>query len=552
MTMKASLLNHPAVYRYPPVGQAAKEEADHSSPSGRRSTGVREEDDSPPRPTKNPPVPHGHAQDSSLSLGKGPVVYWMSRDQRAQDNRALEFALALAASGKKGLVVCFSLVPRFLEAPIRAYDFLLRGLLETASTLQERGIPFCLLLGEPSSEVPRLLEYMEASACVTDFDPLRVKRNWQEEVAKAISLPFYVVDAHNIVPCREASNKQEYSARTIRPKIHSRLERYLREDPWVTAEEWAKVAGFSRGLQGILAGAPTGGNEEINASPTLTSGCRLTTDPNIGGQDGNFFHSGGWYSLPIELKRVLDFLQVDRTVPPVDWIEPGYKAGRKVLEQFIRDKLSGYDRNRDDPNKNGISELSPYLHFGHISAREVALAVERSDAPKEDKEAYLEQLIVRKELSDNFCYYNPHYDSFDGFPSWAQRSLREHQKDPREYVYTYQQFDAAQTHDPLWNAAQNQLVKRGKLHGFLRMYWAKKILEWTPSAEVAMEYAVRLNDRYNLDGRDPNGYVGCAWSIGGVHDRPWFERPVFGMVRYMSYSGAARKFDVAAFIDHWR
>ena len=190
---------------------------------------------------------------------------------------------------------------------------------------------------------------------------------------------------------------------------------------------------------------------------------------------------------------------------------------------------------RNDPLKNGQSGLSPYLHFGQIAAQRVALEVMGSAGPTDARKAFLEELIVRRELSDNFCFYNPRYDRVDGFPAWARATLDRHRRDPRDYLYTPEQFEQARTHDDLWNAAQREMVRTGKMHGYLRMYWAKKILEWTPSPEEALKIAITLNDRYELDGRDPNGYAGIAWSLGGVHDRPWGERKVFGMIRYMSY-----------------
>jgi deoxyribodipyrimidine photo-lyase len=205
---------------------------------------------------------------------------------------------------------------------------------------------------------------------------------------------------------------------------------------------------------------------------------------------------------------------------------------------------------RNDPAKDGQSNLSPYMHFGHISAQRIALDVSMSDINKESREAFLEELIVRRELSDNFCFYNAHYDNFDGFPEWGKKTLNAHRKDKREYLYNIKQFENAETHDDLWNAAQIQMLKTGKMHGYMRMYWAKKILEWTESPEKAMEIAIYLNDRYELDGRDPNGYTGIAWSIGGLHDRAWNERPVFGKIRYMSYNGCKTKFDVIKYIEY--
>jgi len=220
-----------------------------------------------------------------------------------------------------------------------------------------------------------------------------------------------------------------------------------------------------------------------------------------------------------------------------------------MLEQFINTKLNGYHDRRNNPNEDGQSNLSPYLHFGQLSAQYAALAVRNSDGPTADKEAFLEELIVRRELADNFCYYNTNYDSYKGFPDWAKQSLLEHAQDKREYLYTKEELETGQTHDEIWNKAQTDMVQKGKMHGYMRMYWAKKILEWTRTPELAMEIAVYLNDTYELDGRDPNGYVGCAWSIGGVHDRAWFERPIFGKIRYMNANGLKRKFDVEAYLQ---
>jgi deoxyribodipyrimidine photo-lyase len=242
-------------------------------------------------------------------------------------------------------------------------------------------------------------------------------------------------------------------------------------------------------------------------------------------------------------------LKVNTSVPVVDWIEPGQKAARKMLRHFIKQKLNAYEAQRNDPNLDALSILSPFLHFGQISAQRVALEVQKADIPEDDKAAFLEESIVRRELADNYCYYNEKYDNFRGFPDWARKSLDEHRKDKREYKYTLMQFEGGLTHDGLWNAAQMEMVKTGKMHGYMRMYWAKKILEWTKTPEEAQKIAIILNDKYELDGRDPNGYTGIAWSIGGVHDRAWFTRPVFGKVRYMSSGGARSKFDVDAYID---
>jgi deoxyribodipyrimidine photo-lyase len=196
--------------------------------------------------------------------------------------------------------------------------------------------------------------------------------------------------------------------------------------------------------------------------------------------------------------------------------------------------------------------MSPYFHFGHISVQRACLEVQKQKSKhKESVEAFLEEAIVRRELADNFCYYNKNYDNLNGATDWAKITLNAHRKDKRPYIYTRKELDEATTHDDLWNAAQLQLRKEGKMHGFLRMYWAKKILEWTETPEQGLEFAIYLNDRYNLDGRDPNGYVGCMWSVTGIHDQGWAERSVFGKIRYMNYEGCKRKFDIKAFIARY-
>jgi deoxyribodipyrimidine photo-lyase len=426
---------------------------------------------------------------------KGPVVYWMSRDQRTHDNWALLFSQQIA-NEREPVVVVFNLVPEFLDAAIRQYGFMLKGLEETEKELKKYNIPFYLLMGEPQNTLPEFLKEVNASVLVADFDPLKIKRIWKRDVAKKIDIPFYEVDAHNIVPAFYVSDKEEFAAYTIRPKIHKALPEFLEEYP----------------------------NLEKQKSSEALSSDKID-----------------WGEIPAKIK-------VDFSVKEVGWIKPGPKSSLKILDDFLEKKFDSYSENRNDPTKDGQSNLSPYLHFGQISSQRIALNVQKHKGNKKSEEAFLEELIVRKELSDNFCYFNKNYDSFNGFRNWAKESLIKHKDDKREFIYTKEQFDKAETHEDLWNAAQRELITTGKLHGYMRMYWAKKILEWTNTPEYAMKIAVYLNDKYELDGRDPNGYTGCAWSIGGVHDRPWFEREIFGKVRYMNKNGTEKKFDVKAYV----
>ncbi len=427
---------------------------------------------------------------------RGPVAYWMSRDQRVQDNWALLYAQHLAMERQVPLLVVFCLAPQFLEATRRQYDFMLTGLEEVARELDNLQIPFYVLRGAPGKEIPKWVKALGVGLLVTDFDPLHIKRQWKESAARVLTVPFMEVDAHNIIPCWLASPKQEWAAYSFRPKVHRALPDFLTPFPPLIPHPFpAEEAG-------------TG----------------------------------------IKATKLLDSLSLDESVPPVTWLRPGETAAREQLRRFVAEKLTRYDRDRNDPTKEGQSDLSPYLHFGQLAPQRVALEVMESEVKRADKDAFLEELIVRRELSDNFCYYNQNYDNFQGFPDWARKTLDDHRGDAREYLYTLTEFEEARTHDPLWNAAQLEMLHRGKMHGYLRMYWAKKILEWTASPEEAIKVAITLNDRYELDGRDPNGYVGIAWSIGGVHDRAWGERAIFGKVRYMSYKGSAGKFDVKAYI----
>ncbi len=432
-----------------------------------------------------------------LPLSKGPVIYWISRDARAGDNWAMLYSQETALKLKQPLHAAFCLAPSFLGASMRSYRFLLKGLDELEEKLAKKNIPFHLLLGDPPDTITELAGQIKAGAVVSDFSPLKISRNWRMKAAKTLKCAFLEVDAHNIVPCRAASPKLEYAAYTFRPKINRLLDEFLVEFPALKKHPFKS---FKK---------PKSNRQEAKKT-----------------------------------------LKADDNAPAVDWIKPGEKAGMEALAGFIKNTLVNYEKNRSDPNLNGQSDLSPYLHFGHLSPQRAALEVKKNSRP--GSEAFLEELIVRRELSDNFCFYNEHYDCPEGFPEWAKKSHFEHAKDKREYLYSLREFEHALTHDELWNAAELQMVNKGKMHGYMRMYWAKKILQWSKSPQEALETAIYLNDKYELDGRDPNGYAGIMWSIGGVHDRAWPPRNVFGKIRYMSYGGCKSKFNVTKFIENTR
>ncbi len=373
----------------------------------------------------------------------------------------------------------------------------LKALNRLKKNLLDFNIPFFLLAGEPQNELPEFIESNDVSILVSDFDPLKIKRKWKKNVSDKINIPFYEVDAHNIIPCRYVSAKQEFAAYTMRPKIHKHLPEFLTEFPEL--KQMKKQEIFS--------------------------------------------------SLPVDWKNIYGSLTVNNDVKTVDWISPGELNALEMLRQFLENKFDRYAEERNDPLTDVQSDLSPYLHFGQISAQRIALEVKKYGGNPASEKSFLEELIVRRELSDNFCFYNANYDSVAGFPEWSVYSLNKHKKDKREFIYTKEQFENALTHEDLWNAAQKELITTGKMHGYMRMYWAKKILEWTNTPRHALNIAIYLNDKYELDGRDPNGYAGCAWSIGGVHDRPWPEREIFGKIRYMNRNGTKRKFDIDAYIE---
>jgi deoxyribodipyrimidine photo-lyase len=430
------------------------------------------------------------------------VVYWMQRAQRGLDNPALDVAIQAANELRKPVAVFFGLHPGYPNANLRHYAFLLEGLAETKQRIEARGAAF-VFRPHPDHDLIRFCREVKAALVIGDENPMRAPENWRTRAAEKLSAPFWTVDADVIVPTK-LFPKDEFAARTIRPKLHRLLPAFF-----VPLENPRAVVAWK---------------------PADRPATQLATQP-------------------VDAAAVLERLPLDRTVQPVAHFKGGTDAGLNLLRAFVAGGLASYDTARNQPHLAGTSALSAYLHFGHLGPHTIALAVRDADAPQPAKDAYLEEMIVRRELAVNFVARNPQYDTLAGCPDWARKTLAEHARDEREFLYTESQFDAAETHDPLWNAAQLEMVVTGRMHGYLRMYWAKKILEWTRTPEEAFDIAVRLNDRYELDGRDPNGYTGVAWAIGGKHDRPWAPaRPVFGMIRYMNAKGCARKFDVPAYI----
>lgn len=429
------------------------------------------------------------------------VVYWMQRDQRSEDNWALIRAIEIANKHNVPLVVTFFLSARIGSGIARHYDFMLRGLFETAQKLRDQGIGFELHSAATVKGVVSKLTSYRPVAVVTDQDYLHGAVLRRTAVAGALDVSFEVVDANATVPPRFLYPKLAFGAYILRPKLKAARERFVVEYPEpVVTRRWP--------------------------------------------QDAQTFQSEA------AVEQLIGEVAGESVIGPVG-LESGPTAALKRFDEFLATGFGVYATGRNDPTQAATSRLSAYLHFGHISAGRIAFDVLASPqyvADPDAAEGFLDELVTWRETAINNAVYNPYYRSYEGIPAWARESLESHADDPREFIYTEDELERGQTHDELWNAAQREMVRTGRMHGYMRMYWAKKILEWTGHPREAISIAVRLNDRYFLDGRDPNGYAGILWAIGGLHDRPWFDRPIYGKIRYMSASGAKSKFDTAAYI----
>lgn len=425
------------------------------------------------------------------------VLYWMQQSQRAVDNHALEYAVREAQSLDLPVVVAFALTA-YPEANLRHYTFLLEGLFETRAQLQERGMAFALRRAPPAAAIPQLAA--DAALLVMDRGYLRPQQEWRREVVDALAGQRVVeVESDVVVPVDAVSAKEEFAARTIRPKLTRLMPGYL---------------------------------------------CALETIPVRRRAD----HLKLPGTEPWTVVDLLRELRPDDAAGPSPVFHGGFDAARRRLDEFVRQRLASFAGTRNDPAREIASHLSPYLHFGQIAPLTVARAVQASGAPADAIAAYLEELVVRRELSMNFVARNPRYDRYDALPAWARQTLARHARDPRPERYTPAQLEAGATRDPYWNAAQREMRITGRMPNYLRMYWGKKVLEWSRSPAAAFELLLTLNNRYELDGRDANSFAGIAWCFG-KHDRPWGERPIFGTVRYMNAAGLKRKFDMDAYLE---
>ncbi|MCS3666749.1 deoxyribodipyrimidine photo-lyase [Salinibacter ruber] len=438
--------------------------------------------------------------DKGVQEGARYVLYWMEQSQRAQHNPALERALHHASETGLPLLVVCGVTDDFPEATLRHHTFLLEGLQETKQRLADRGLKLVVREGAPDDVA---LAYAGAAAVlVTDRGYLRHQKQWRARVAEEAPCRMEQVEGDVVVPVETVTDKAEYAARTIRPKIHEHLERCLQLPEPV---------------------------------PVETSSLDLDIDSGRSLDD---------------IAAVTDQMDLDRGVGAVSDLYPGgVSEAEAILDDFLAEHLDGYDENRNQIHSHAVSHMSKYLHYGQISPVWLAQQVRRAEGPESDIESYIEELVVRRELTMNHVHFRPDtYDSYTCLPEWARESLAEHADDEREYVYSLNELEVGTTHDPYWNAAMKEMRETGYMHNYMRMYWGKKILEWSPDPKTAYDRTLRLNNRYFLDGRDPNSFANVAW-VFGLHDRGWKERPVYGKVRYMSQGGLDRKADPDAYVE---
>jgi deoxyribodipyrimidine photo-lyase len=433
------------------------------------------------------------------------IVYWMQRAQRGVDNHAVDLAVKVANALGLPLVVYFAGISNFPHANLRHYAFLNQGLPDIEADLASRNIAFVLRNAPQESHV-RLLADVKAAMVIGDENPMREPERWRKRLAEAIRIPFWTVDTDVVVPSK-LIEKAQYGAYTIRPRLYRLLPEFLVPYENPSAEKaWHRPKGF--------------------------------------------------HADSVHEDMTKDWKDLDRSVAPVAAWTGGTHAGLARLKLFTSKLLRDYEAKRNKPEADGTSGLSPYLHYGHLGpvtiCQAVEAAVKKDHSLKAARDAYFNELIAWRELAVNFVKYSDHYDTADCAEDWAKKTIADHARDERERLYSLKELESGETYDELWNAAQIQMVRHGWMHNYMRMYWAKKILEWTPDVATAVRYAVHLNDKYFLDGRDPNGYAGIAWAMVGKFDRAWGERAVFGKIRYMSGASTGKKFDSKLYIEQMR
>jgi len=431
------------------------------------------------------------------------VLYWTQMNRRADSNQALAYAAEQANALALPLLVYEGLTCTYPEANDRIHTFILQGVPEQQKRLEVLGAGYCFYLRKRRKDDNNVLYQLagDAALVVTDDYPTFIAARHNASVPARIGVAFHTVDASCVVPMNHFI-KREWAAYTIRPKVRRVLREHLRPVAQIKLKHRWRLP-------------------RARWHTTVTDGT---------------------------VAALVAECEIDHAVKPSLSFTGGRLAAEKHLHSFLLSRLRRYAGEKNSPSNHATSDLSPYLHFGQISALEVALAAEGyAEEHKLIATEFLEELIVRRELAFNFVRFCANFDSLEALPDWVQITMRKHANDPRDFLYTPEDFEFARTHDPLWNACQKEMLLRGKIHGYYRMYWGKKIMEWSPSFEQAHRTMLHIHDRYALDGRDPNTYTSVLWCFG-LHDRPWGERPVFGTIRYMGYDGMKRKTDVPGYI----
>lgn len=423
------------------------------------------------------------------------ILYWMQASQRAEYNHALEFAVREANKRKLPLLVCFVITDNYPDANARHYHFMLKGIKQTAAMLDQRNINLIVRKGSPELTIAELSK--KAAVTVFDCGYMPVQRKWRKQAAMLIKTPIIQVESNSVVAVESASQKEEYAAYTLRPKITKQLNYFIQSlEP-----------------------------QELKTKTKLDLDSIDISNPD----------------------KLIETLNINKSITTTEKYNPGGSLeAQKRLKEFIDKKLVNYSKLKNNPDMDFQSGLSPYIHFGQISPLQITIEVKKSGI--ENSEDFLEELIVRRELAINFAYYNDSCQKYSSLPPWAQATLKEHEKDRREYIYSLNDLENAITHDPYWNAAQKEMLISGKMHAYMRMYWGKMIIQWSNTPQEAFRNIAFLNEKYELDGRDPNSCAGISWCFG-KHDRPWPSHQVLGKVRIMKESGLKRKFDMQKYID---
>lgn len=451
------------------------------------------------------------------------VLYWMIAARRSVHNFALDHALARAKELEVPLVVFEPLRAGYRWASDRMHAFVIAGMEDNARAFAKAGITYVSYVEPAPGEGAGLLAALanKARLIVTDEQPGFFLPRMVEAAAK-LDTRIELVDGNGILPLR-AMERAFTTAASFRRQMQKTIAPYLGQLPR------ARLT------------APAGTKDGEVPGTVLRK----------------------WPSQPVLAK-----LPIDHAITPIEG--GGAVAGRARLDAFIANGLPRYHEDRNQPDHDPSSGLSPYLHFGHVGSHELVTRVwadcdwdpsrlaAKPNGSREGwwgapapHEAFLDQIITWRELGYGFCFHRKDYDTYGALPDWARATLAKHAQDPRPHRYTLAQLDAAETYDPIWNAAQRQLVVEGTIHNYLRMLWGKKILEWSATPKAALAAMIELNNKYAVDGRDPNSYSGILWTLG-LFDRAWGpERPIFGTVRYMSSDATRKKLDIKRYLARW-